>query len=87
MAFVKADVSEGLITSNFRVERISEVGETLSITRNALQLLEDIRSSKSSVLTRAILRNVPEDGILMVTAVKTSNLTLSSQFPHKFSVI
>jgi hypothetical protein len=34
-----------------------------------------ILSSKTSVFTRATQHHIPEDGILIVAAVKTSNLT------------
>jgi hypothetical protein len=35
-----------------------------------------LSSSKMSVLARATQRNIPEDTILLVTAVKTSNVTM-----------
>jgi hypothetical protein len=37
--------------------------------------MEALLFSETSVLTRATSRNIPEDGIFIVTAVKTSNLT------------
>jgi hypothetical protein len=39
-------------------------------------MMEALLSSETSVLTRDTRRNITEDGILHVTAVKTSNLTL-----------
>jgi hypothetical protein len=39
------------------------------------QKMEATRSTETSVLTRAIRRHIPEDGIFIFTAVKTSDLT------------
>jgi hypothetical protein len=38
-------------------------------------MIEAIYSTESSVLTRPTRRNIPEGGIFLVTAVKTSDLT------------
>jgi hypothetical protein len=35
-------------------------------------------SSETSLLTRTKRRNIPEEGIFLATAVKTSNLTLTN---------
>jgi hypothetical protein len=37
-------------------------------------MMEALRSSETSVLTIVALRNIPEDGIIIVTDVKTTNL-------------
>jgi hypothetical protein len=55
MALVKPDVSEERITSIIRVKGINRLGTLM---------LEAIRYSKTSVLAKATLRNIPEDGIL-----------------------
>jgi hypothetical protein len=59
VAFVRAEVSEELIASIIRAIRISELG-TLAETSNRSTL----RRNTTPVLTRAILRHIPEDGIL-----------------------
>jgi hypothetical protein len=69
---VRADVSEEFGASINRVERIGELGTTLTVARNRSTLrtflvtlmMEALRSSDTSVLSRATRRNVPEDGIL-----------------------
>jgi hypothetical protein len=41
-------------------------------------MMEEIRSSEMSILLRATWRPIPEEGIFIDTAVKTSNLTMHS---------
>jgi hypothetical protein len=55
----------------------------LSVTANVVPslpilvtlIMEAIYFTETSVLTRATRRHIPDDGISIVTAVKTSNLT------------
>jgi hypothetical protein len=60
---VRTDVSEESSASIIRVKRIDDLGTTLEVTTNRCKLRRNI-SYKTSVLTKAILRNIPEDGIL-----------------------
>jgi hypothetical protein len=61
VTLVRTDVSEELSNSIIRVTRIGELG-TLAVTNNRRTLLS---SSETSVLTRVIRRNVPEEGNLV----------------------
>jgi hypothetical protein len=79
VALVRTDVSEEFSASIIMVTRIGELGTTLAVTNNrstSLQhasladspifvtlMMEAIRLSETSVLTRAALRNMPEEGI------------------------
>jgi hypothetical protein len=85
VAFVIIDISEECSASMIMVIRIGLLGTTLAF-RSILQLLvtanvvpgsqivtlmiEAIRFSETSVLTRATRRNIPESGIFLGTAVK-----------------
>jgi hypothetical protein len=60
VALIRTDVLEELSASFIRVTRISELGTTLDVTSNRRTL----RRNTSRFLTRATLRNIPEDAIL-----------------------
>jgi hypothetical protein len=71
VALVRTDVSEERTTAIIRLTRICEL-VTLAVTSNRRTLrrntvtlmMEALRSSETSAHTRAIQRNIPEDGFL-----------------------
>jgi hypothetical protein len=64
VALVRTDVSEERTASIIRVTRTLELGKTLAVSITLM--MEAIRLSETSVLTRATRHNVPGDGILHI---------------------
>jgi hypothetical protein len=72
LAVVRTDVSEESRATIIRLTRIGELGTTLVVTSNqrtvfadsVTLLMEALRSSETSVITRATGRNILEEGTL-----------------------
>jgi hypothetical protein len=77
VSLVRTEVAEENTASIIRVTRIGDLGTTLAVTSNRTitLVMDDIRSYDTSIRTGAEWRNITEDGIFIVTGMKTSYLT------------
>jgi hypothetical protein len=64
VVLVRTDVSEEFSASFIRVTRICELGTALNIASNRRTLRSYTKFLRTSILTRAIRRNILEDAIL-----------------------
>jgi hypothetical protein len=67
VALVRTHVSEERCASITAVTRIGELGTTLAVPSSPILVtlkMEALGSTETSVLTRATLRNIPEEGTL-----------------------
>jgi hypothetical protein len=71
VTLVRTDVSEELSASFIRVKRLGELGTTLK---------EALSSSEKSVLTKPRGLTSQKTQFYIVTAVKTSNLTIMQEY-------
>jgi hypothetical protein len=65
VAHVRTDVSE---ERSFSITRLTRIGELITL------IMEAIRSSETSFLTRATRCNIPENGILHSITVSTNTI-------------
>jgi hypothetical protein len=79
VALVRTDVSEecsaSIIVFLRSMRRLLVIANVVPSSPILVTLImEELRSYETSVLTRGTRRNISEDGIFIVTAVKTPNL-------------
>jgi hypothetical protein len=96
VALVRTDISEEHCNSVIRVTRMSEPGTTLAVSSNQRTLqrstilvtlmMEELHSFKTLALRRATWCNIPEDSILIVTTVITSNITMQCMFRYSAKI-
>jgi hypothetical protein len=76
VALVRTDVSEELSASIISVSRLLVTANVVPSSPILVTLVMDaLSSSEKSLLTRATRRNLLEDAIFVVIAVRASNLT------------